>query len=264
MADSFSLLVNDSSPLLSYYPFADTLSTPNFFEGWNPCFSTSACSTFPGQQGNGSSFHVTSKDGAAFSIKWWGTQSRNFFLQLLLIPSVGNGIQLSGIAAGSITYDLQLDGSTNSSISPSTSGRMLLGEYDGLQPGDHTLSLIVHNPTNSTSALIAIDHALITINSTSPKYVPRRPRPLVLPRATDTADTDYSRFSTTFSNSVTDDTSLPFTGQWSFLNNSSLSPLDDTYHTTTHAGDFLNFNFSGAFASTQVSLPLTVHPHHYH
>jgi hypothetical protein len=73
MADSFSLLIDDSSPILSYFPFADTLSIPNFFEGWNPCFSISACPTFPGAQGNGSSFHVTSKDGAAFSIQWWGT-----------------------------------------------------------------------------------------------------------------------------------------------------------------------------------------------
>ena len=100
-------------------------------------------------------------------------------------PCTGNGIQLSGIADGNITYDLHLDGVTNSSISPSTSGTTLLAEYDGLQLGNHTLSLVVHNPTNSTSALIAIDHALITVNSTSPKCVPRRPRPqpLVLPRA---------------------------------------------------------------------------------
>jgi len=99
-------------------------------------------------------------------------------LPISICVRVGNGIQLSGIVAGSITYDLQLDGSTNSSISPSTSGSILLAEYEGLQPGNHTLSLIVHNPTNSTSALIAIDRALITINSTSPKYVPRRPLPL--------------------------------------------------------------------------------------
>ena len=79
MADSFSLLINDSSPVLSYFPFADTLTIPNFFEGWNPCFSISACPTFPGAQGNGSSFHVTSKDGAAFSIQWWGTPSYDFF-----------------------------------------------------------------------------------------------------------------------------------------------------------------------------------------
>ncbi|KAI0000481.1 hypothetical protein BJV77DRAFT_974135 [Russula vinacea] len=200
MADSFSLLIDDSSPLLTYFPFADTFSIPDFSEGWNPCFA-SGCPTFPGEQGNGSSFHVTSKDGAAFSIQWWG-----------------NGIQLSGSASGPVTYDLKLDGQTNSSISPSALGSILLAEYDGLQPGNHTLSLIVHNPTNSTSAFIAIDNALITVNSTSPN--------------------------TTFSNAVTDDTSLPFTGQWSFLNSSS-SPLGDTYHTTSNAGDFLNFNFSG-------------------
>jgi hypothetical protein len=102
-----------------------------------------------------------------------------FFLFTSVFISVpsGNGIQLSGIADGPVTYDLELDGLTNSSISPSTSGSTLLAEYDGLQPGNHTLSLIVHNPTNSTSALIAIDHALITINSTSPKCVTRQPRP---------------------------------------------------------------------------------------
>lgn len=88
MADSFSLLINDSSPILSYFPFADSLSIPNFFEGWNPCFSVSACPTFPGQQGNGSSFHVTSKDGAAFSIQWWGTSSRSFFLHFRPSPSL--------------------------------------------------------------------------------------------------------------------------------------------------------------------------------
>ena len=64
--------------------------------------------------------------------------------------------------------------------------------------------------------------------------------------------TDYIRFSTTFSSSVIDDTSLPFTGQWSYLNNSVLSPLDNTYHTTTHAGDFVNFNFSGTSVSARV------------
>ncbi|KAI9507911.1 hypothetical protein F5148DRAFT_46156 [Russula earlei] len=201
MADSFTLLIPDSSPQLSYFPFADTLSIPNFFGGWNPCFSTSACPTFPSEQGNGTSFHVTSRDQAAFSIQWWG-----------------NGIKLSGFALGPITYDLQLDGITNSSISPPT-GTTLLAAYDELPPGEHTLSLIVHNPANSSSALIAIDNASIAINSTLSNV--------------------------TFSSTVIEDTLLPFTGQWSFLNDSSFSSLDSSYHTTTHAGDFLKYNFSG-------------------
>ncbi|KAH9956876.1 hypothetical protein BC827DRAFT_1228632 [Russula dissimulans] len=202
MAHSFSLVIDDASPLLSYFPFADTLSIPNFFAGWNPCFTTSACPTFPGQQGNGTSFHVTSLDGAAFSIQWWG-----------------NGIQLFGFAQGPLTYDLQLDGLTNSSIPVPASGTTLLATYHDLQPANHTLSLIVHNPTNSSSALIGIDQASITINSTSPNV--------------------------TFFNTVTEDTSLPFTGHWSFVNDSSLSSEDISYHTTSSAGDFLRFNFSG-------------------
>src|SRR6266436_1111565 len=83
-------------------------------------------------------------------------------------------------------------------------------------------------------------------------------RPLFSRAFRGASDTDYTRFSTTFSTSVIDDTSLPFTGQWSFLNNTSLSPLDNTYHTTTHDGDFVNFNFSGALSAAHVWLPLTV------
>ena len=103
-------------------------------------------------------------------------------ISIICFPA-GNGIQLSGSASGPVTYDLKLDGQTNSSISPSALGSILLAKYDGLQPGNHTLSLIVHNPTNSTSAFIAIDNALITVNSTSPKCVPRRPQPFVPLRA---------------------------------------------------------------------------------
>jgi hypothetical protein len=149
MADFFTLLINDNSPLLSYFPFADTLSIPNFSLGWNPCFNLTACTTYHDEQGNGTSFHITSADGAAFSIEWWG-----------------NGIQLSGFAEGPVTYDLKLDGVTHPSISPSTTTPTLLAAYYDLQPITHTLSLIVHNPTNSSSALIAIDSALITVNST--------------------------------------------------------------------------------------------------
>lgn len=184
-----------------------------------------------------------------------------------VLSPAGNGIQLSGIANGNITYDLRLDGVTNSSVSPSTSGTAtVLAEYDDLQPGNHTLSLIVHNPTNSTSALIAIDHALITVNSTSPKCVPRRPppQPLFPCALRGASDTDYFRFSTTFSNSVIDDTSLPFTGQWSYLNNSLLSPLDNTYHSTDHAGDFVDFNFTGTSVPARVLQLSDCSSAHYH
>ena len=87
-------------------------------------------------------------------------------------PLAGNGIELSGLVTGNITYDLQLDGLTNSTVTPS-SGTTSLATYDNLEPTNHTLSLTVHNPTNSSSAWIAIYHALINVNSTSPKCVPR-------------------------------------------------------------------------------------------
>lgn len=64
-----------------------------------------------------------------------------------------------------------------------------------------------------------------------------------------TSDTD-SLSSVTFSTTTIEDTGLPFTGRWSFLNDSSLSPLDGTYHTTSYAGDFVSLNFSGAFTPT--------------
>ncbi|KAI0266662.1 hypothetical protein BC834DRAFT_107759 [Gloeopeniophorella convolvens] len=203
MAHSFQIFIDDPSPQLSYFPIPDTLSIPNLTAGWNPCFGISACPSFPGQQGEGTSFHVTSLDGAAFSIQWWG-----------------NGIQLSGIATPPVTYDLQLDGHTNASIAPSTSGQILLASYQDLVPASHTLSLTVHNPTNSSLALIAIDYALINVNSTSPNV--------------------------TFSTTTIDDTKLPFVGEWSFENDPSLSPLDSTFHETTRAGDNVSFDFTGA------------------
>ncbi|KAN0125313.1 hypothetical protein V8E53_015623 [Lactarius tabidus] len=49
----------------------------------------------------------------------------------------------------------------------------------------------------------------------------------------------------TFHTITIDDTALPFTGQWSFLDDSSLSPLDGTYHITSNAGDSVSLNFSG-------------------
>ena len=83
-------------------------------------------------------------------------------------------------------------------------------------------------------------------------------------RAPGAPDTDYFRSSVTFSNTITDDTALPFTGEWTFQNDSSLSSLDSTYHTTTNAGDFVDFNFTGAFVLVPVSITLTLHLHCHH
>jgi hypothetical protein len=71
MAD-VQLVVNDTSPTIVYAPFGDTFSAPNILEGWNPYYSASGYATFQGEVGNGTSFHITSLDGAQLSLQWRG------------------------------------------------------------------------------------------------------------------------------------------------------------------------------------------------
>src|SRR5258708_12407023 len=256
MADSFSLLVNDSSPTLSYYPFADTLSVPNFFEGWNPCFTVSACPTIPGQQGNGSTFHVTSRDGAAFSIQWSGTPSPNFlyFRPSPLFPQeTAFSCPVWPKGPSHMTFSL-----TAIQIPPSHLPRRVEPCWRSMMAFRPVTTTCRSSPitpptrhqhgSRSTMRLSpsTLHHPSAFLDDRSPLYSCA---------LRGNSDTNYTRSSTTFSTLVIDDTSLPFTGQWSFQNNSSLSSLDNTYHTTTNAGDFVNFNFSGAFALGHVCLP---------
>lgn len=83
---------------------------------------------------------------------------------------VGTGIQLFGNVT-SVTYDLSLDGQTNSSISSFSSDPTLLASYSQLSDAQHMLSLRVHNPNNSTSSLMVIDKAVITIPTELQKCV---------------------------------------------------------------------------------------------
>ena len=52
-------------------------------------------------------------------------------------------------------------------------------------------------------------------------------------------------FSATVKSNVLDDTSLAFTGEWSFQENSAVSPLDSTFHTSTNSGDRFELQFNG-------------------
>ena len=72
MADSYQVVIDDTSPALDYFPFADTLGVPDLFAGWNPYYSDSGFASTPDQLGNGTSFHVTSLDGAVFAVQWAG------------------------------------------------------------------------------------------------------------------------------------------------------------------------------------------------
>ena len=72
---SFVITIDDTSPTIVYSPFADTFAAPNLTAGWNPFFSVSG---FLNQSGpaaeaeEGSTFHVTSADGASLGIRWNG------------------------------------------------------------------------------------------------------------------------------------------------------------------------------------------------
>lgn len=73
MAETFHIVIDDTSPNLSYFPFSDTLDgTPALAAGWNPYFTNSSFPSSLGAQGDGTSLHITSLDGAAFSFNWTG------------------------------------------------------------------------------------------------------------------------------------------------------------------------------------------------
>jgi hypothetical protein len=72
MRTSFELVLNDTSPVINYYPFAETLGAPNLVAGWNSYFTQSGFLSELGQTGEGVSLHVTSLDGAELTIQWFG------------------------------------------------------------------------------------------------------------------------------------------------------------------------------------------------
>lgn len=71
---SFAISIDDTSPTVLYTPFGDNYGVPNLTAGWSPYFSDSGFATDPaaGQQGDGTSFHVTSADGASLRLRWNG------------------------------------------------------------------------------------------------------------------------------------------------------------------------------------------------
>jgi hypothetical protein len=72
--NTFVIAIDDTSPTIVYSPFADTFAAPSLTTGWNSYFSISgfANNSSVGVQGEGSTFHVTSADGASLDIRWNG------------------------------------------------------------------------------------------------------------------------------------------------------------------------------------------------
>lgn len=163
MANHFVLYVDDTSPSITYYPFADTFGVPDQFSGWNPYYSQSGFTTSPNQTGQGDSLHLTSLDGASFSVKWSGKPQ---IILLLLCANftrcitLGIGIQLFG-SCSQATYDITLDETYIQSYSSSPIDNLLAEFYD-LSDADHTLTLTVHtNTPPAPDSYIAFDKAAI-------------------------------------------------------------------------------------------------------
>lgn len=84
MANPFKIYVDDTSPSITYFPFGDTFGVPDRSAGWNPYYDADGFITSPNQTSQGNSFHLTSLDGASFSVKWSG--ACQFILTLGLSP----------------------------------------------------------------------------------------------------------------------------------------------------------------------------------
>ncbi|KAJ7594543.1 hypothetical protein C8J56DRAFT_927001 [Mycena floridula] len=134
--------VQDTSPTLTYFPFGDTFSTVDLQAGWNPYFTGSGFVTTPGQVGQGTSAHITSKDEASVSVVFTGT-----------------GIQLLGNVTQA-SFSLLLDGQSFTQAAPDVTEPNLLVAISNLSNSQHTLALITHI-TKSTS-MVVLESATIT------------------------------------------------------------------------------------------------------
>ncbi len=74
MGSTVQFEVDDTSPMITYFPFGDTLSTANLSAGWNPYFDGSGFLSAPGETGSGTSQHISARDGASLVIQWHGTE----------------------------------------------------------------------------------------------------------------------------------------------------------------------------------------------
>ncbi|TFK44161.1 hypothetical protein BDQ12DRAFT_708173 [Crucibulum laeve] len=146
MANNIQFFVDDTSPSISYFPFRDTFSTPNLSAGWNPYFDDSGFASVLGEEGNGTSLHITSLDGASISVQWHGT-----------------GIQLLGNATKA-SYTITLDGAPQAQSNITDLSNNILATFQNLPEAPHTLSLTAstsntENPPNSS--MLVFDKALV-------------------------------------------------------------------------------------------------------
>ncbi|KAF8520341.1 hypothetical protein BU17DRAFT_46823 [Hysterangium stoloniferum] len=151
MATSFQVVLDDTSPVVNYFPFAETLGVANLLVGWNSYFSASGFLSKLGELGQGTSMHVTGLDGAALTIQWKGT-----------------GISLFGSTFRS-TYDVSIDGQP---AVLGTAQNGLLANFQELGDREHVLELVAHPAISiDDSSYVAFDHALLNVTTPLTGYV---------------------------------------------------------------------------------------------
>ncbi|KAL0956634.1 hypothetical protein HGRIS_002768 [Hohenbuehelia grisea] len=156
MAEIDTFDVDDTSPSISYSPFADTLTTPNLLAGWNPYFDVSGFAAAPGDVGNGTSMHITALNGASVSLQWQGTGVQVF----------GNATQAS--------YSITLDGVAQPNSS--TPQGSILASFSDLQNTNHTIQLTAQTASpQSVDSFIVLDK--FTVSSPSLPDFTRQPLP---------------------------------------------------------------------------------------
>ncbi|KAJ7444553.1 hypothetical protein B0H11DRAFT_437894 [Mycena galericulata] len=138
----WNFTIQDTSPILSYLPYADGSDES---KGWQAWYTTSGFNTQVGESPVGDSYHVTSLPGANVTLQFYGT-----------------AVYLYGSANAS--YDVTLDNTVHS-FSPFNG---LLYSNDGLIAENHFVTLTA-KPSNE-SQLMAFGYAIVsTVDQSVPK-----------------------------------------------------------------------------------------------
>ncbi|KAF7302161.1 hypothetical protein MIND_00783000 [Mycena indigotica] len=142
MSASWNFTVDDTSPLLTYTPYADG-SGSGLANGWIPWYTENGFLSAPGEGGAGDSYHLTSLSGASVNLKFFGT-----------------AVYLYGTSNSS--YDAVIDDKRSTNA---PTGSNLLFSATGLTQGAHSVTLTAR-PTSSQQ--FAFDRAVISAQYDNP------------------------------------------------------------------------------------------------
>ncbi|KAI0949030.1 hypothetical protein AcW1_008745 [Taiwanofungus camphoratus] len=245
----FPITIDDTSPTVSYAPFADTFGVPDLLAGWNPYYTYSGFAADPyssasgssvSNVGNGTSLHLTACDSAAFAIRWNGTAVTIY------------GTLTSGASAtSSLSYSVSLDGdpttdyvsSLSSPASVESASGDVLAAFSNLTDTAHEIVLTAHNSgmskngnSSGTDSVLAFDRAVVWLNGGA------EPSPTV---AIPTPTSPMPSVTETLTSSTVPDNLIAYRGQWSYALDLLPSLPSAAFHTSTNVGDSAHVMFNG-------------------